>query len=278
MTQGRELQLRFGEVGAQLSALFSEQRRAVLGYLCAAVFIPYLLFFIFPQSNMRGFGAFFLNVGAWYSAETPWTIVSMFMIAIWGITGFIFCAWTAMLTPEREAVSSEVMNGLVTALLFCLVWMVINILFAIAIPLTGLVAESVLATQNPVMAWTIIGLYTLAYIWLLSRLCLSGPVMAAEGSINPFRGLTQSWRLTRGHWWKIAILIGPLHIIAMVTLTVFLAAATAVLMQTDGTTWHDRALSGTWLAMELIGVALLIFLPAALYRAIQPSIDTAVFD
>jgi hypothetical protein len=270
--------LRFGDIGRRLSELFNERRGAVLGYWLAAVLIPYLLFFIFPQSNMRGFGAFLLNVGAWYSAETPWTIASMFMIAIWGITAFVFCAWSAMLTEVRDEIAGEVMSGLVAALLFSAVWTVINTLSLIMFGLIAYVIELGVSVSDAVFGWLVTGLFTAFYIWLLSRLCLAGPVMAAEGSLNPFRGLGESWRLTSGHWPKVAAIIGPLYLLVFGTCLIFVAIAVIVLMQTDGTTWHDRALSGSWLIIEFIAVGFLILIPAALYRAIRPAVDMSVFD
>lgn len=268
--------LRFGEIWAAVGDLLSERRRALLGYLAAAVIIPWLFFFIFPQSNMRGFAAFFLNNG-WYSAETPWTILSMFVIATVLIGAFVFAAWSALLAETRDELSGEVMAGFVNALLSCIVAFILFIVLmgGLSLLLSAVVGD---ATQLPLPAQ--IGLQLgifLLFLFVFARLSLAGPVMAAEGSINPLHGLTRSWALTSGHAGKIMLIIGPVYTLTWLLIGLFLGVAVAVLMATDGTTWHDHALSAVWLTLEAGIILAVILIPAALYRALRPAVDTEVF-
>jgi hypothetical protein len=268
--------LRWGEIWATLTALASERPRALFGYLAAGVLIPWMFFFIFPQSNMRGFAAFMLNDG-WYSAETPWTIVSMFLIAFVAIGGFIFAAWSALLVETRDAMSGEILTGFVNSLLASIVALVI---FALLIG--GLSAVIGFTLGNAQMlalpVQIVLQLLVLAVLlFFLSRWCLAGPAMAAEGSINPLYGLTRSWALTRGHVGKILMIVGPLYLLASFAIGLFVGLALSILMATDGSTWHDNALSAGWLAIETALVLAIILIPAALYRAIRPAVDTEVF-
>lgn len=269
--------LRLGDAWREVSALLAERRRAIIIYLVAAVLIPYALFFIFPQSSMRGFGAFLLN-NAWYSAETPFTIVSMFLIAFWAIGAFVFAAWNAMLVETRDEVAGEVMTGLVASLLSCFVMVGMFILFTV-LATVATAPLRMFAPQNSIAVLIITQLIMLLILfWMLSRFILAGPAMAALGSINPLTGLAASWRMTRPHVAKIMAVIAPLYIIAFVLVAVFIGVAIAVLRATDGTTWHDNALSAGWLALELALILIAMLLPAGLYRAIRPMVDTSIFE
>jgi hypothetical protein len=272
-----ETVLRFGDIMRTMSDLLRERKQALFAYLAAAVFLPWSFFFIFPQSNMRGFGAFFLNVGGWYSPETPWTIASMFMIAFVLMGAFVFAAWSALLAENRDEVSGEVMAGFVNSLLSSVVAFAIFLLLSIGFglllttlidPLTLLNPWMALATQLPMF---------LVYMFLLSRFCLAGPVMAAENSINPFTGLMRSWQLTAGHSGKVMLIIAPLYVLATGSVGVFLGIAILVLTSTDGTTWHDNGLSAGWLVIQTLLVLTAIIVPAAIYRAIRPAVNTEVF-
>lgn len=265
--------LRWGELWASLSDLIQSRPRPLFGYAVAGVLIPWLFFFIFPQSNMRGFAAFLLNNG-WYSAETPWTIVSMFLIAIVGIGGFVFAAWSALLSETRDAVSGEILTGFVNALLAFFVTFAVLAVFAFT---TGFIGVQLRLAMPGVPNWLISTPFTLLLIAILARLCLAGPAMAAEGSINPIHGLRRSWELTRGHFGKLMLVVGPLYVLALAVIALFIGVGLALLMASDGTGWHDRALSAVWLMIELALVLVVILVPAALYRTIRPAVAPDVF-
>ncbi len=269
--------LRWGEMWTTLRALASERPRILWSYVVAGVLIPWLFFFIFPQSNMRGFGAFLLN-GGWYSAETPWTIVSMFMIAFVGIGAFVFAAWNALLAETRDEVSGEIMFGFVNSLLSSIVAFALSIFMFLGYAwLVVLVFGDIRQLSLPVQG--IIQLMIFAtFLFFLVRFCLTGPAMAAEGSINPFFGLKRSWQLTAGHVGKVMLIIGPLYTLAWVLIGLFMSVALAVLMATDGSSWHDKALSAGWLWIEMMLVLTAILVPAAIYRTIRPAVDTGVFE
>jgi len=63
---------------------------------------------------------------------------------------------------------------------------------------------------------TIVGFgFFVALIFLFGRFFLSGTVLVAEDT-PAFRSLGVSWNLTRGHWWRCAVIVFVLLIIALV--------------------------------------------------------------
>lgn len=272
--------LRWGEVWLAFRAIVNERPKALLGYLAAAVLIPWLFFYLYPQSNMRGFGALALNDYNITTPETGRTAIGMFVIAFVMMAAFIFAAWSALLTEVRDEISGELMAGFVNALLSSLViFMIVALLIFGPSIILGIALR---ASPNPTPAASLLVSLTplsvlLMAMLLLARLGLTGPVMAAEGSINPFFGLKRSWQLTRGHFGKMLLVITPIYLFFVIAIALFLAIAGAVLSATDGTTWHDNALSAGWLAVQTLLVFSIIVVPAALYRAIRPAINTEVF-
>jgi hypothetical protein len=273
------IELRLGAALTESRALFGERWKAVVGYLAAAVIVPFLFFSAYPQATMRGFASLTLNQGAFYSQSTPFTILFLFLGSFFIMGAFVFCAWSALLTETRDEIAGEVMNGFVSALLACFVAMVIyiasSIPFSIPIFLIGNNAsESVIVAISLILQL----LSFAATLFLLARFGLAGPAMAATGSINPIAGLAQSWRMTSGNILKMLLVVAPFYIVAWVVTIGFAAIAIAVLINSDGTTWHDNALSGAWIVIEIVVLLAIILLPAGIYRSLQGHVRADVFE
>jgi hypothetical protein len=248
--------LRFGALWHAIAALMSEQRKPLLGYLAAAIIVPYLFFAIFPQASMRGFGALLFNRGMLYSAETP---------------------MSAVLADSRDEMTTEVMTGAIVALLVVPIAAAVTVATLIAIPL---IVQLMVGSMTPSsgLERTVVLSSLLMVGIVLTRFILAGPIMAARGSINPFLGLIESWRMTRGRVGKLLLVVLPIYSIALAILLIFFAIAALVLMATEGSTWHDTALSGGWLLIEAGLLAVAMLLPAALYRTLAPSLDPDIFS
>jgi Membrane domain of glycerophosphoryl diester phosphodiesterase len=53
------------------------------------------------------------------------------------------------------------------------------------------------------------------FIWLAVRWVVAIPVMLAEG-VGPIRALDRSWTLTRGHWWRLALILLVMYLMVYV--------------------------------------------------------------
>lgn len=263
--------------------------RIVLPYLAMAVILPFMVFSFFPQASMRNFLALTVNPGTYLVDGSPLTILSIFLVAGFTIAAALFAAWQALLAESRDGMVGELMFGFVAALLSMLVTVVIyvmwSILFSLAFAAVGAASGMGFAPTDPAsMARlgaisVLIMLVALApLLWLNARLCLAGPAMAASGSINPFAGLAQSWRMTAPAQWRILFYLLAFQILGFALVMGVFVGTTALIVGSDGTSWHDRAVTGAWLLTTLALVALFIAVPLGLYRALRSDVDSTVFD
>lgn len=263
--------------------------RIVLPYLALAAILPFMVFGFFPQASMRNFLALTVNPGTYLADGSPLTIVSIFLVAGFTIAAVLFAAWQALLSESRDGMVGELMYGFVAALLSMLVAVVIyilwSVLFTIAFGAVGAFMGISLALTDPGNAarlGAVTIMVTLALmlplLWLNARLCLAGPAMAASGSINPFAGLAQSWRMTGPAQWRILFYLLAFQILGFALVIGVFAGTTALIVASDGTSWHDRAVTGAWLLTTLALVALFIAVPLGLYRALRSDVDVTVFD
>lgn len=263
--------------------------RIVLPYLALAVILPFMVFGFFPQASMRNFLALTVNPGTYLADGSPLTILSIFMVAGFSIAAVLFACWQALLAESRDGMVGELMYGVVAALLSMFVVVVIyvvwSILFTLAFGALGAAMGISLAMTDPgnaarMGAVSLIVMFALLLplLWLNARLCLAGPAMAASGSINPFSGLAQSWRMTGQAQWRILFYLLAFQILGFALVIGVFVGATALIVASDGTSWHDRAVTAAWLLTTLALVALFIAVPLGLYRALRSDVDSTVFD
>lgn len=263
--------------------------RIVLPYLALAVILPFMVFGFFPQASMRNFLALMVNPGTYLADGSPLTILSIFLVAGFTIAAVLFAAWQALLSESRDGMVGELMYGFVAALLSMFVAVVIYVVWSVLFSLffAGAAAAigSGVAPTDPAslsrlgaLSAVIMLLSMAPLLWLNARLCLAGPAMAASGSINPFAGLAQSWRMTGQAQWRILFYLLAFQILGFALVVGVFAGATALIVGSDGTSWHDRAVTGAWLLTTLALVALFIAVPLGLYRALRSDVDVTVFD
>ena len=258
--------------------------RIVLPYLAMAVILPFMVFGFFPQASMRNFLALTVNQGTYLVDGSPLTILSIFLVAGFTIAAVLFAAWQALLSESRDGMVGELMYGFVAALLAMVVAVVIYgiwssllafpIVVAARLSMAGITADE---GQIGLAAVALMMLLSPTLLWLNARLCLAGPAMAVSGSINPFAGLTQSWRMTAPVQWRILFYLLAFQILGLALVVGVFVGTTALIVGSDGTGWHDRAVTGAWLMTTLALVALFIAVPLGLYRALRSEVDSDVF-
>jgi hypothetical protein len=278
----------WGAIGTGSALLFAD-KRAFFGYLGLALLIPFLLFSIHAQSNFRTLYALAVSDAVTMrTAETPWTILSLFLLSAIGMGCIVFAAWNAMLAESRDGPIGEVMYGLVAGIISSFVS--IGIYMAISIPF-GIVqvgAMMAIGTITPTTATSAAGpglavipiqfAMLLILSWLSARLCLSGPAMAAAGSLNPFTGLATSWRLTARASWRVFFLMLGLQIATFILVATVVIVAVLMVQDTYAFGWQDSVISLLLVIVEAICVILLILVPMGLYAQLNGSIDSSVFE
>lgn len=270
-----------------VDGLFADKRLAAT-YLAMAIILPFLLFSIHDGSNFRTFLALLTDWRvASASSETPWTILSLFLFSAIALGSVAMACWNAILTPSRDGVIGEVMFGFVAGLICTFV----AALIYIAINLPAMIGQVVLAmavsdmpaspAQFAVNRAVAVGIAMITlgfFLWVNARLCMTGPVMAAAGSLNPFPALARSWRLTAPAQWRILFFLLLFQIISFAILFAFVVGATMLMRGTADFGWQDRAISIGWIAVELTVMTLFLIVSTGLYRALVGETDISVFE
>lgn len=263
--------------------------RILLPYLALSVILPFMVFSFFPQASMRNFLALLANSNTYLVDGSPLTILSIFLVAGFTIAAVLFACWQALLADSRDGIVGELMYGFVAALLSLLVALVIylvwSVLLSFALVTLGAAMGASLAVTDPGSAPRLgaamlasMLLLSLPMLWLNARLCLAGPAMASTGSINPFTGLARSWQATAPAQWRIVFTLLLLQIVGLILFSAIFAGTTALIIGSDGTSWHDWVVTLAWLLTTALFFCLYVAVPIGLWRSLQPTVDSEVFS
>lgn len=270
-------------------ALLINDKTTAATYLGMAVVIPFLLFSIHDGSNFRTFMALIIDRGVFIaSSETPWTILSLFLFSAIALGSVAFAWWNAMLTPSRDGVVGEVMYGLVAGLICAFVagviYFMINIPFAIlttvvGVSIAGMAGSFPGGAASGGLALLLLGfVQLLILLWFAARLSMTGPAMAAAGSINPFPAIARSWRLTGQAQWRIFAYLLLFQLFGFVAVTVFIGVAAGMITGTTDFGWQDRVITAGWLMLEFALMALFLAVSGGLYRELASDTDVSAFE
>ena len=256
----------------------------VLPCVAIAVLAPLVIFSLFNQSSFRHFFVVFSDMdGVYTSAGTIRTIISMFLIALWTIWTALFTGWSALLAKSRDGWITEILMGAVAALATLFVF---GIMAFIGIQALAFIIGYFLRLYfGPAMGLIALLVSTLAslvvlfgpQLWPQSRLVATGPVMAADNSLNPFSGMAASWRLTRPARWRLFAYLGLFQLLWFVMYAVGLAASIK-LVYTAIEGWPNYAITGIWMAYNAIMFLIFLIVPLGVYQAASSSVDLEVFE
>jgi hypothetical protein len=178
------------------------------------------------------------------------------------------------LSRGQDDVGSAIGYGLVAALLTLLLFAaaIIGVSLIIALPIVVLgMSAGFAGSGGPgggmIAAFALLALALfVVMIWILVRLSVMQPAMAAVRSTNPIYGVTESWRLTRGNALMIFIYLFLLGIAAIV---IFFVAA-AIVGVVGGLLGAFAGLVLTTIVVSIPLSVLSLAVGVGIYRALSP--------
>ena len=256
----------------------------VLPCLAIAVAAPLVIFSLFSQSSFRHFYVVFSGMdGVYTSSGTIRTIISMFLIALWTIWTALFAGWSALLSKSRDGWITETLMGAVAALATLLAFAIVAFIgVQILAVIIGFLSNFFIGAHvglGAIILPAIVSLVALfgPQLWLQSRLVATGPVMAANNSLNPFFAMVASWRLTRPVQWRMLAYLGLFQLLWFLLYAVGLAASIKLVYAAiEG--WPNYAITGIWMAYNAIMFLIFLIVPLGIYQAASTSVDLDVFE
>lgn len=264
-----------------VDSLFADKKLAAT-YLAMAIIIPFLFFSVHDLSNFRAFYALATDSRVYVASDgTVWTIFSLFLFSLIALNAVALAAWNAMLASSRDGVIGEVMYGLIAGIInfavAFVIYVAINLPFSMINLVVGMAAGGNIPVTLSVMA--AVGLANLALLlWLNARLSMTGPVMAAAGSLNPFPAMVESWRMTAPAQWRVIALLLLCQLAGLFALTLFLTGAVLLIQGTYDFGWQDRVITVAWMLVELALATLFLIVSTGLYLELADTVDAAVFE
>lgn len=194
--------------------------------------------------------------------------------------GSYFASWRLGLTGGQENIGGALSYGVVAALPYLLLTIVVVVVLGIiGFLMFGSALAPMLMGGKPseAAAMGMVGMMFLALpiflalaLWLAARLCCTGPVMADRRSYNILSALGESWRLTAASQWKIMGYFVLLAVALFVTILI-LGMVAGVSMFAAGGGSSTAGVAGTIIGLLLLGIPmayLQVAIPAGIYRAL----------
>ena len=251
-------------------ALAVKDWQALALYLALGVLVPYLLHAGEPTLSLRALIAVIAG-GGYFGGSLAGPLYLVAIIAVlW--TAAQFALWNALLPDLRDGPISEIMYALVAGVAFLVCYLVVSFLIAL-VPGAALgMALAPLRLSGSDGAVAASGLQLLVNLglgaFIGSRLWLTGPIMAAAGSMNPIPALVESWRRTAPARGKLFLLYFLLQLVAgIVFIGLFVAGSAAILADPQGQGFGEMAMAVVWLLFWLVVFAVQSLLAAGLFRA-----------
>lgn len=270
-----DMEIRRGLAEARMLA--GEHWRALLVYAGLGVVFPFLLLAGDPIFSLRNVMAILADPYTYRLGGSITGPLYLLGIVIVILFGAMLAAWNAMLAAMREGYISEIMYGMVAGVAYLLAYLLLYLVVALllVLPLMLAVGLEAWATAGPLVAGLRQLVFSLIGSWLLARFCLVGPVMAADGQLEPFSPYVESWRRTASaQWWLFGFFL---------LYNLFFGLAFGGLAVVHGYVIVSNAPGGLIETLMSIGWVLLfglyflaqLLVPAGLYRAAQPGAAAA---
>lgn len=194
--------------------------------------------------------------------------------------GSYFASWRLGLTGGQENIGGALSYGVVAALPYLLLTIVVVVVLGIIgflmfgsalapMLMGGKPSEAAAMGMVGMMFLTVPSFLVLA-LWLAARLCCTGPVMADRRSYNILSALGESWRLTAASQWKIMGYF-VLLAVALFVVILILGMVAGVSMFAAGGGSSAAGVAGTIIGLLLLGIPmayLQVAIPVGIYRAL----------
>lgn len=258
--------------------LAGEHWKPLLVYAAIGVLLPFLLLASEPIFSLRTVMAilsdpFTYRVGG--SLAGPLYLLGIVSVIV---AGALLAAWNAVLAEMREGYISEIMAGMVAgfAYLFAniLIYLVLGVLVVLPVLLLGGVAQWTAAGGGVVLEiWRFLA--GLLGSWIGARLCLAGPILGAQGKLEPFSAFFESWRRTASAQWRLFGLYFAYGLVFTLAFAGLAVLHGVVIVNTAPGSVAETALSFGWLLLFAVYFAGAVLIPAGFYRASQPHMIAA---
>ncbi|MDX2210800.1 MAG: hypothetical protein SFV20_10640 [Sphingopyxis sp.] len=261
-------------------ALAVKDWQALLLYLALGVLVPYLLHAGEPTLSLRALVAVVASGGYFGGSLAGPFYLAAIIAVLW--TAAQFALWNALLPDLREGPVSEIMYALVAGVAYLVCYIVASFLIAVLPGLAlGLALEPLRLSGSDGMMIAA-GIQTLVNLglgaFIGARLWLTGPIMAANGDMNPIPALMESWRRTAPSWGKLFLLYFFLQLVATLAFVGLFAAGSAIILaDPQGEGWGETAMAVVWLLFWLVVFAVQALLAGGMYLASQRETDAQVF-
>jgi hypothetical protein len=261
-------------------ALLIQDKGAFALYLALGVVVPFLMHGAEPTLSLRALIAVAAGGGFFGGSLAGPLYLFAIMALIW--TAAQFALWNALLPDLREGLAGELIFGFVAGAAFLVCFVVTNLLVAVLPAMLLGLALTPLALSGPIGATAAVIVQMLINITIGtvigSRLWLTGPIMAAEGSMNPLPALLESWRRTGAARGKLFALYLLLQLVGGAIFTALLTGHSAIIFadpmaQGIGETAMAFAWLGFWLILFLVQCSI----AAGLYRSSSMGRTSDVF-
>jgi hypothetical protein len=184
-----------------------------------------------------------------------------------------YAAMIALLGDSRRvSVGEAIVTGIkvllpllallvIFAIGYFVIALVVGLVFGLLIAAVGTVSGGIAAALTFVMVIAIL----LAVLWVLTRFSMTLPVLALEGSLNPFNALGRSWKLTQSVHLRLFLFYVLLTVAYLViALVAFMIMGTLVAaMGTPSALGFLNGVIGAFVAMVFSGVVVGIYLQLA---------------
>ncbi len=261
-------------------ALAVKDWQALLLYLALGVLVPYLLHAGEPTLSLRALVAVVASGGFFGGSLAGPLYLAAIIAVLW--TAAQFALWNALLPDLREGPVSEIMYALVAGVAYLVCYVVASFLIAVLPGLgLGLLLEPLRLSGSDglMIAAGIQALVNLGLgAFIGARFWLTGPIMAANGNMNPIPALIESWRRTAPSWGKLFLLYFSLQLVATLAFVgLFVAGSAVILADPQGEGWGETAMAIVWFLFWLVVFAVQALLAGGMYLASHRETDAQVF-
>lgn len=199
--------------------------------------------------------------------------------------GSYFASWRIGLTNGGEPLGSALGYGMIAAMPVLLLTIAVGLVVVLVVFLLfGSAFTSMMSGGGPsaggsAMLLLFIFLFFIFILWLATRLCCTGPIMADQRSFNILSALSESWRMTAASQWKILayfVLLG----IALMVIFMILGMIVGVSAFAGGAP-STGSLVGVMIGALLLSIPmayLQVGVPAGIYRALGGNKPSDIFN
>ncbi|MBV9881446.1 MAG: hypothetical protein JO276_00380 [Sphingomonadaceae bacterium] len=225
------------------------------------MFLPALLFAVLmppPQPQGDDPARMFELIMAFYRQAAPWFLVQ----GLFSIVGTL-AMLRLVFAPGRT-----VGDALVQALKLTPFYILLSILFGLAVGIAGMLILVPAALIGPIAVLLVILLLFAPILYLIGRIAPVPAVMVAENRRNPIDAIRRTFALTAGHGWAIIGLIVVIAVVAVVAVGMADTLAGLVFILAAGQEIGKLLASVVASALNAAFATLLVMLYAAIYRAL----------